>query len=213
MVLETKFRVACFDMDGTLITNTNSVRYLSEINNKADEVSAIEEQEDENKISWIEADYLKAKLIKGLNIKEVKSNFDNKVDLIGKIEEVIQCLKSKGIKSVLVTAGPIQVARVLGDRFNFDQVYGSNYEIENGLFTGNIIEHLEDSGKVDSLLSFCEENNIGVDKCIAIGDSDSDIELFKICKKSIAINYSEVLIGKVDEYLKSQDLSDILKYI
>ena len=128
------------------------------------------------------------------------------------VEEVIQNLKDREIISILVTAGPIQVARLLGDKFNFDEIYGSNYEVKDNLFTGNIIKHLGDSGKVDSLMSFCKENNMSLDKCIAIGDSDSDLELFKKCKKSIAINYSDILIGKADVYIRTEDISDILEH-
>lgn len=39
-----KIKAVYFDMDGTLITNTNSVEYLCILNGKADEVRDIEKR-------------------------------------------------------------------------------------------------------------------------------------------------------------------------
>jgi len=47
--MENGFWLACFDMDGTLIRNTNSVRYLCCLNGKEDEVLEIENREVEKK--------------------------------------------------------------------------------------------------------------------------------------------------------------------
>lgn len=207
------FKLLCFDMDGTLIRNTNSVKYLCELNNQVDNLLEIENREYKNEISWIEADYLKVKLIQGLNIEKISVNFSNNIKLIDNIDYVIKYLKKQGIKSILVTAGPIQVAKVVGDIFGFDKVYGSKYEVKDNVFTGAIIEHLGEGGKLRSLLTYCKEENIGLNRCIAIGDSDSDIDVFNKCGKSIAINYSKVLVGKADIYLRTNDLKDLLKYI
>lgn len=210
--MENGFCLACFDMDGTLIRNTNSVRYLCCLNGKEDEVLEIEKREGRKEISWIDADYLKAKLLEGLEIKYVKEEFDKRIELISGIDQVMRYIKSKDIKTILVTSGPIQVANILGEKYGFDEIYGSIYEVKNGCFTGKIIKHLGDRGKLKSLLSFCKKHQIDLQKCIAIGDSDSDIEIFRKCGKSIAINYSDVLIGKASVYIKTDNLEDILKY-
>lgn len=52
-------------MDGTLIINTNSVKYLCLLSGKADEVRDVEKREEQDEISWIEADYIKSKLLGG----------------------------------------------------------------------------------------------------------------------------------------------------
>jgi len=211
--METEIKAACFDMDGTLILNTNSVKYLCYINGKKKEVDNIEKMEEMRSISWIEADYLKGELIRGLNIQKVSEEFDSNIQLIKGIDFVIKFFQAMGIKTALITAGPIEVAEVLGKRFNFDEVYGSVYEVVNGKYTGKIKTHLGDRGKRNCLEHFCETNGISPGNCIAIGDSSSDVEVFKICRKSIAINYSEALLGKADEYIKTDDLEDILELI
>jgi phosphoserine phosphatase len=207
------FKLFCFDMDGTLIRNTNSVKYLCEINNQLDELLEIEEREAKKEISWIEADYIKAELIKGLNIEKVTTCFVNSIKFIENIDYVIKHIKEQGMKCILVTAGPIQIANIVYEMFGFDKVYGSNYEVKDNTFTGRIIEHLGEEAKLKSLQSYCKEENIEINRSIAIGDGESDIGVFSKCGKSIAINYTDSLIGKADVYLRTDDLKDLLKHI
>lgn len=202
-------KAVCFDMDGTLIRRTDSVRYLCTLNGKADELVRIEALECDGSISWIAADHLKARLVKGLPVADVKDKFRQSVGLIGNIERVTAYLRERGIRSVLITAGPIQVARILGERFDFDGVYGSLYEVRAQKFTGKISRHLGEHGKVKCLEEFCGKNGISLDQCVAIGDSESDIEVFERCRYSIAINYSEAVAGEASEHIVTDDLSDV----
>lgn len=200
-------------MDGTLITNTNSVEYLCLLNGKLEEVRDIEIREGKDEISWIDADYMKAKLFAGLEIKRVEEEFKNHIQLMNNIEEVLKELRNNEILALLVTAGPIQVAEVLGKMFKFDKIYGSKYEVKNGTLTGRILNHLGDSGKVESLMSFCSDNNISLEEVVSIGDSASDIKVFEMSGKSIALNYSNRLIGKANVYLRTNDLFDVIDHI
>lgn len=200
-------------MDGTLITNTNSVKYLCELAGREDEVKGIEKLEDDGRLNWIDADYEKVRFFKGLPVKKLDEYFDQRVDFINHIEETLIELKQAGIKSIIVTAGPVQVAQLLQARFDFIKVYGSEYVVEEGIFTGNILKHMRDDGKVLCLESFCKEYNIQLEECVAVGDSESDVRAFEKCGKAIAINYGPSLEGEADVYLRTDSLSDILVHI
>ncbi|MCP4566559.1 MAG: HAD-IB family phosphatase [FCB group bacterium] len=204
-----KIDAVSFDMDGTLIRNTDSVRYLCMLNNNLDELERIHRREDDKNISWIEADYLKAKLIKGLDVAEVKNNFVKSIRLIKNIDRVLLHLREQQIESVLITSGPTQIVDILGEKFGFDAVYGSEYEVLNNKFTGRILTHLGSAGKLDCLKEYCTKSGINLKRCVAIGDSESDIAVFKECGKSIAINYSDALRGMASEYIITDDLFDI----
>lgn len=208
-----KIKAACFDMDGTLIRNTDSVRYLCMLNNNLEKLESIECLENDKSISWIEADHLKAELIKGLDPGDVVRRFEDNVDLIKNAEQVLTYLRERGAKSVLITAGPIQVANIVGTKFGFDDVYGSLYEVQDQKFTGRITTHLGRGGKLACLEDFCAKNEICFDQCIAIGDGESDIDVFRKCKKSIAVNYSDALKGEASEYMVTDDLLDIIEFL
>ena len=169
----------CFDMDGTLIRNTDSVRYLCALNGNLAALEKIELLESKRVITWIEADNLKAELTKGLKLDLVEDRFESDAQLIQNIEQVLAYVREKGIRSALITAGPVHVANILGTKFGFDAVYGSLYEVEAREFTGRILAHLGGDGKLNCLKEFCAKYGIGPDRCVAIGDSESDIALFK----------------------------------
>ena len=126
-----KIQAVCFDMDGTLIRNTDSVKYLCTLNNNLEELERMQGCENSGSISWIEADYLKVQLIKGLDLTEVENRFKRDIRLIRNIDKVLLYLREKRIKSVLITSGPTQVANILGKEFGFDCVHGSQYEVKN----------------------------------------------------------------------------------
>jgi phosphoserine phosphatase len=200
-------------MDGTLIRNTDSVRYLCTLNDNLAALEKVERLESERVISWIEADHLKAKLTKGLRTEMVQDRFDDDVELIQNIEQVLAYLRERGIRSVLITAGPIQVAGILGAKFGFDGIYASLYEVKDREFTGRILGHLGEDGKLNCLKEFCARYRIGLDHCVAIGDSESDIAIFKECGMSIAVNYSDSVKGKASEYIMTDDLVDVVELL
>lgn len=205
-----KIGTVCFDLDGTLIRSTDSVRYVCALSGKVAAFDEIERREASEGLSWIDADYLKARLLKGLPVWEVEAKLRQDITFIKNIGQVLAYLRQRGTKSVLITAGPVQVAAAVGNHFGFDGVYGSLYEVEAQKFTGRITNHLGSNGKLICLRDFCLKNGIGLEHCVAIGNSGSDIGVFKACRRSIAINYSDSLKGEASEYILTDDLYDIV---
>ncbi len=206
-------KLVCFDLDDTLIKEIHSVMYLSVLNNKLTEIIEIEKREAEGEFTWIEADYHKAKLASGLDVAKISIEFNHVLKPINNILNVITTLQKFGFKCILITAGPKQVAEAACNIWGLNGYYGSDYEIVDRKFTGKIIEHIGDKGKVLCLQEYCNKYEINPNNCIAIGDGASDIPLFEYCGCSIAINYSNATIGKATYYIKTDDLSDILNFI
>lgn len=206
-------KLVCFDLDDTLIKDIHSVMYLSILNGKHKEIIEIEKREENGEFTWIEADHHKAKLAAGLEVKRLTTDFNLVLKPIGNISKAIETLHDWGYKCILITAGPIQVAEAACNAWAMDGYYGSDYEVSAGKFTGNIIKHIGDKGKICCLEEYCCDNKIDPRDCIAIGDGSSDIPLFQYCGSSIAINYREAVIGKATHYIKTNDLTDILQFI
>ena len=148
-------KAVCFDLDGTLITNTNSVAYLCYLNSRQRDLEDIELMERREQTSWVEADFLKAALLKGLATSKIVECFDAEIALLNGIDAVVKSLREKDISVLLITAGPVEVAEVVGQRFGFDRVYGSIYRVRDNIFTGELLEHLNDVGKLRCLEDFC----------------------------------------------------------
>lgn len=209
----TDTKLVCFDLDDTLIKEIHSVMYLCILNNKLKEIIEIEKREAKGEFSWIEADYHKAKLASGLDIKMISSGFKDVLKPLKNISNVIATLQSHGYRCILITSGPRPVAKVACNTWGLDDYYGSDYEVVNEKITGKIISHMGDKGKISCLKEYCDKNKIDPKNCIAIGDGGSDIPLFEYCGCSIAINYSNITLGKATHYIKTDDLTDILNFI
>jgi phosphoserine phosphatase len=205
-------KVVCFDLDGTLIINTNSVAYLCTLNGRQKELEDIELMERREQISWIEADFLKAALLEGLAAGKIAECFDAEITLLNGIGAVVNSIKEKGIMALLITAGPVEVAEVVGRRFGFDRVYGSIYGVRDNIFTGELLEHLDDAGKLRCLEDFCSGHKIRLHQCAAVGDSLSDVLIFGKVGLAIALNYDPGLAGLAHQYIKTDDLRSILRF-
>lgn len=206
-------KAVCFDLDDTLIRDIHSVMYLSILNNNLDKLMAIEEQEMVGHYNWIEADYMKAELAKGVSLNQIKEQFEIILKPLKNVKRVMECLHKRNIKTILITAGPIQVAKVASELWGISDYNGSLYECEKNLFTGKIISHLGDEGKIGALKLFCEAHGIKPEECMAIGDGSTDIPLFKYCGASIGINCAEKVAREATYTLQTEDLMDILSYI
>lgn len=213
MAIMSDTKLICFDLDDTLIREIHSVMYLGVLNNRLEETIEIKKREENGEITWIEADHHYAELACGLKIEKVSTEFNNLLKPIKNILNVITTLHKSGFKCILITAGPKQVAEFACKIWKLDGCYGSDYEIADRKFTGRIINHIGDQGKIACLQEYCNKYEINPNNCIAIGDGVSDIPLFEYCGCSIAINYSDAVIGKATHYIKTDDLSDILNFV
>jgi len=206
-------KLVCFDLDDTLTQEIHSVMLLCMLHGKLEQLLEIEKLESNGTLQWIESDYQKAALIKGLPVETLHEGFIKILKPLHNIRQTIHCLKERDIRSVIITAGPVQVADVAKYLWGFDASYGSNYEVLDGVFTGKILEHIGDKGKISCLQHYCRINKLLPNECIAVGDGSTDIPLFEYCDTSIAINASEGARQKATFSIQTNDISDILQFI
>jgi len=208
-----KLKLVCFDLDDTLIREIHSVMLPCILNGKEKEHSFIQEQEEKGIIDYISADYLRAELLLGLEEREIAESFLEIAKPLKNIKSVVEALHKRNIKCIVITVGPKQVAKVVCDIWGFDDYFGSDYEVIEGVFTGKIHSYVGAEQKVVCLQDFCKNNDIKPEECIAVGDGLTDIPIFEYCGKSIAINSSTKVKMSAMYAVDTEDLTYILKYI
>jgi phosphoserine phosphatase len=208
-----KMKLVCFDLDDTLIREIHSVMLPCILNGKEKEHSFIQEQEKNGLINYITADYLRAELLLGLEERKIAQSFLEIAKPLKNIKSVVEALHEQNIKCIVITVGPKQVAKVVCDLWGFDDYYGSDYEVIDGVFTGKILNYIGAEQKIECLQDFCKNNSIKPGECIAVGDGATDIPVFQYCGKSIAINSSPKVQKSAMYAIDTDDLTCILKYI
>ncbi|MCL2883870.1 MAG: HAD family phosphatase [Oscillospiraceae bacterium] len=206
-------KLVCFDLDDTLIIGVHSVMFPCILNGKEKEHAVIQQREDEGALDYIEADYLRAKLLRGLPERLIEEKFAEYITPLAHVTTVMDVLKSKGIRTLIITVGPEQVARIAQKRWGMDTAFGSEYKTADGIFTGEIVSHLGTVGKQTVLQKYYEEHGIKREECAAVGDGSTDIPLFEYCGRSVALNGSAAVAEKATYTVKTDDLMDILPYI
>lgn len=208
-----KSKLVCFDLDDTLIREIHSVMLPCILNGKEKEHSLIQEQEEKGMLDYISADYHRAELLLGLEECKISQCFLKIAKPLKSIKSVIEALHEQNIKCIVITVGPKQVAKVVSNIWGFDDYYGSDYEVVEGIFTGKILNYISAEQKISCLQDFCKNNSIKPEECIAVGDGSTDIPMFDYCGKSIAINSSPKVRKSAMYSVDTDDLADILKYI
>jgi phosphoserine phosphatase len=210
-------KLVCFDLDGTVMLRPNSLQYLLAANHAPMEILAdIDRREANAEVDWIAADYERARFLEGLPVAAIEEDIDRQLLTVANLDFVLETLRGRGILTVLITSGPIEVAEAVARRFAFDYCFGSEFGTSGGgdpVFTGQIIKHLGSTGKVDCLRWLCRAIGIALEDCAAVGDGDSDVDLFRAVRTSIGINCAPAVADLVQHQVLGDDLSAILPFI
>ena len=215
--LKQKFKLALFDMDGTLLKG-RTIFVFADKKGFMDDLLAIINSRTKSYQKSIEI----AKLLRGMNSKELLEIFRN-IPLQNHVEKVIKELKDKNITTSIVTNSYQFVADDLKDRLGIDYAFANNLIIKKDIVTGELIlnnKNLKEkfnSCMIHSICKgcildqLCEKLGIPPDEVIAVGDSNIDICMLEKAGLGIAFNASEEVQKHAD--IDTSDLDIILNHI
>lgn len=208
-ILKKKFKVASFDMDGTLIHGTTSNLFFAELLHVEKEVIDLEDKLKKGDIDSNTFMVVVSQIMDKLTVEYIRENFDL-LPIIDGIQETLQYLRSANIVPILVTTSNILFAECFKEKFGFEQVFGTVHEIlPNGrIGIGKTV--CSSNHKIQHVQELVEGLGGTMSEVIAIGDSFSDVPLFSRVGCSVAFNYDETLEGKADIYVKSNNIFSIL---
>jgi len=214
-----KYKLVCFDLDGTVIDDTVFIWQTIHDYLNTDKKKRKKAADDfiNKKISykqWAEHDL---ELWKEKNAtKEDLMNAIKPLKLMKGALETLNTLKRAGLK-LAVISGSLDIAleKVLPNHSEiFDDIY-----INHLIFDGNNIKELKSTAfdfehKAAALMEICKKENILPEECVFVGDHNNDIQAAELAGLGIAFNCkSERLAQVADIVIKEKDLRAILKYI
>ncbi len=94
----------------------------------------------------------------------------------------------------LVTATPVELARIIAARLGLTGALGTVSEVEDGLYTGRLVgEPLHGPSKAEAVRALAEREGLDLSRCTAYSDSSNDIPLFEAVGHAVAVNPDSAL--------------------
>jgi phosphoserine phosphatase len=126
------------------------------------------------------------------------------------IERTTAALKARGVHILLTTLAPRWAAGVIARRFGFDGWTGCAMTEDCGVLTGAIDEHITPDDKRTFVENYCAQHGFAMTSVLAVGDSRSDVPLFRAVGYSVAINATAEARLAATCAIDTGDFSDIL---
>jgi HAD superfamily hydrolase (TIGR01490 family) len=100
----------------------------------------------------------------------------------------------------LVTATPVELARIIAHRLELTGALGTVAEVENGLYTGRLVgEPLHGPSKAEAVKALAQREGLDLARCTAYSDSANDIPMLSTVGTAVAINPDTALRAEAKE--------------
>ena len=208
-----KWRLASFDLDGTLVTGTSICQHLGIRLGHRNVIEELEAQYAAGEITNREVADRDASYYRGRRVSEIREALES-VPIIGGAEETFVVLREQGLRIVIATVTWSFAARIVADRFELDAWSGCEMgESPDGVLSGFVRRHFDEFDKVEFVRGCCDDHGIAMGEVIAIGDSRSDDPLFGSVGYSIALNATPDARDAATRSLNTKDLRELLAVV
>jgi|TARA_B100001971_G_C18239404_1_gene569679 phosphoserine phosphatase len=216
----TKYKLVCFDIDGTLI---DDVVYSWELFHDYFKTDMEKRAKARDRFFKGEISYAEWALY-DINLwKEKGANKQRLTDAIKGLKlmngalEAIGELRKKGLKLAVISGSINIIPETIIPGFNelFDHIYLNKMIFDK---KGNIadieITEFDIDGKADALKIIAEKENVKLDECVFIGDHLNDLKIIQEAGLGIAFDPKDDKLREVaDVVIEKKDLKEVLKYV
>jgi phosphoserine phosphatase len=202
-------RLVSFDMDGTLIRGTSASTFMAARLDHLDEVEELERQFLAGTLTAPQFAETVAHRFLNYRIADVERHFED-IPLIAGIAETLAALRRRDVPCVISTVSYGFYAGVLTRRFGFDGHCGSVMQELDGILQGCMSGHCTPEDKRGFVEQFAATRGIPMSEVAHVGDSMSDLPLFRVVGKSIAINATTDARAAAHHSLDTDNLAEVL---
>ncbi len=203
-----------FDVDGTLTTTRSIWQFLHKhLETWETAGKHYLQQFLEGQISYEEFAKLDAEEWKDIPFERI-NKIISQVEYVEGINATISHIKQLDKRILLISSGLSVLVNRLVHELDITDGIANELEILHGKLTGRIKIRVPWNGKGVVLKQLAKQYNLDLEKTIAVGDSDTDIGMMKLCGASIAFNpSSEAVIQAANHVVYEPNLKNILKFL
>lgn len=200
------------DMDSTMI-GQECIDELADYAGLKDKIADITERAMQGELDFESALRERVGLLKGLDEAAIQQCLDERIRLNPGARVLVETLKSRGCRTVLVTGGFHHFADNVAEQIGFERVVGNRLEVAGGTMTGGLVGGITDSGvKKQVLLE--ELARLGENAAsMAAGDGANDIPMLQASTYGIAYYAKPKAREASNGWIDRGDLTMLLKLL
>jgi phosphoserine phosphatase SerB len=215
---EQKVRMAIFDMDDTLL-NGRFIDKLAEAKGLKNEISKILRDADRKHISRYEASKKIAKLLRGIEEKEIRK-IASMMHLNNGVKSVVSELKRRGYKIAILSDSYKQVCDVIKDRIGADYVVANRLHIFKNKLTGKLEEsnlRCEENCdyflcKLEGVRLLSKISGVPLKNCVLVGNGLNDAHAMQAVGIRVAFNAPNE-VKESANIIIDKNMDELLVYI
>jgi len=205
-----KFKLAVFDIDGTITKHISSWQFLHEkLGEWNDNAIRYQKRFLEGKISYRKFCRLDAAHWKGKDAAMMYGLF-REIGYTKNAEKAVQILKEKGFKLAAISTGIQFIVERIERELALDYAIGNRLKERKGKLTGGVVIKVSHLGKGRILRDVLRRFHIPPSKSIVVGDSEGDLPMMRMAGYAIAFNASSPALNETADYCcRSDDFMEV----
>ncbi|MDE1915989.1 MAG: phosphoserine phosphatase SerB [Sphingomonadales bacterium] len=205
-------RLFISDMDSTMIS-AECIDELADFAGLKPQIAAITERAMQGELDFREALRERVALLKGLSQDAIAQCLAERIAPMKGARILVQTLKAKGCRSVLVTGGFHQFADPVAEQLGFERVVGNRLEVADGVLTGGLVGPISDSATkkatlVEELEALGEKAHV-----LATGDGANDIPMIEAAHYGVAFEAKPKARAAANGWVDRGDLTSVLRLL
>lgn len=207
-------QLAVFDLDGTLKQARDPYIYLHERLGTLQAAEAFTAKGLSGEIPYAEWLRLDTSLWTGVRRSVLEAHLRANPYLPG-ARETVAALRARGVTVAVISSGLLLHGQLVAQELGIGPVIGNEIIFDgheqDPVVTGQVVVHCAYGGKGAVMAALQAAVGVPADRCIAVGDTGSDIALFQAAAVGIAINPSSPAVAAAaDVVLPEPDLTPLL---
>ncbi|WP_337925493.1 phosphoserine phosphatase SerB [Croceicoccus gelatinilyticus] len=200
------------DMDSTMI-GQECIDELADYAGIKDQIAEITERAMQGELDFASALTERVGLLEGLEESAITRCLDERIRPMSGARVLVETLKSRGCRTVLVTGGFHSFADPVADMLGFERVVGNVLGVDGGKLTGKLAAEIVDSGT--KLATLNEElGRLGSGAIsLATGDGANDIPMIEAADYGVAYYAKPKAKSAANGWIERGDLTDLLKLL